>query len=114
MYPDFIRSCPNLESLTFRDGFGKRSCDALSSYGAGLKRVAGVDNFFVLGTECEFLKMPSDPGNRSMGLVLAVVRDCPKLQEISLHGGLRVRPNVPSAMSKKRSRCTHNSLGGTL
>ena len=61
MCPDFIRSCPNLESLTFRHGFGKRSIDALSSYGEELKRVRGVDSFFVSGAECEFSKVLSDP-----------------------------------------------------
>ena len=43
MYPDFIKSCPNLESLTFRDGLGSRSSAAIESYGVELKRVAGVD-----------------------------------------------------------------------
>ena len=62
MYPDFIRSCPNLESLTFKSGFGRGSSNALSLYGAGLKRIRGVDTFFGLGLECEFLKAPSDLG----------------------------------------------------
>jgi len=42
-YPDFIRSCPNLEGLTFRYSLGSSVYTALESYGAGLKRVEGVD-----------------------------------------------------------------------
>ena len=60
-YPDFIRSCPNLESLTFRHGFGNNDTKALSSYGAKLKRVRGVDTFLGFGTEREFPGVPSDP-----------------------------------------------------
>ena len=60
LYPDFIRSCPNLESLTFSYGFGKNSSDALNSYGAGLKRVR-LDTPIGLGTEGEFSEEPSDP-----------------------------------------------------
>ena len=60
-YPDFIRCCPNLESLTFRHGFGRNSSNALSSYGAGLKRVRGVDTFLGSGTEREFSGVSSDP-----------------------------------------------------
>jgi len=69
MYPDFIRSCPNIESLTFRSGsgLGSRSSAAIRSYGAGLKRVAGVD--FGLPDAVRF-----------------VVQGCPKLQEIGLFG----------------------------
>ena len=54
-YPDFIRSCPNLKVLTFRYGLSYRAYTALESYGAELKRVAGVDfdTFFV--TQCEFM-----------------------------------------------------------
>ena len=40
--PDFMRTCPNLESVTFRHGFGKAAIDPLSLYGAGLRRVKGV------------------------------------------------------------------------
>lgn len=61
LYPDFIRSCPNLESLSFRQGFGKNCSDALSLYGAELKRVGGVGGYRGLGIECEFSKVPSDP-----------------------------------------------------
>ena len=42
-YPDFIKSCPNLESLTFRQGFVDPAFRAIELYGAGLKRVTGVD-----------------------------------------------------------------------
>ncbi|KAF9645681.1 hypothetical protein BDM02DRAFT_3189524 [Thelephora ganbajun] len=69
MYPDFIRSCPNLESLTFRRGFVLHSYATISSYGAGLKRVRGVDV------------------GRSLN-VDSVVRGCPKLQEIGLFGAV--------------------------
>jgi len=55
-YPDFIRSCPNLESLTFRDGtVGGNDYTALSMYGAELKRVGGVSVFRGYNAECEFL-----------------------------------------------------------
>jgi hypothetical protein len=40
--PDFIKSCPNLESLTFRRGLDEDACRAIELYGAGLKRVTGV------------------------------------------------------------------------
>ena len=96
MYPDFIRSCPNLESLTLKSGFGKNSSDALSSHGAGLKRIRGVDTFFDLGLECEFLKTPSDEVITQRVWIIAVVRDCPKLQDISLHCDRRVRPRPRS------------------
>ena len=60
-YPDFIRSCPNLGGLTFRYGLGSSACTALESYGAGLKRIAGVnvdlDTSFV--TRCEFMDTSS-------------------------------------------------------
>ena len=58
-YPDFIRYCPNLESLTFRYSLGYTTCEALVSYGAGLKRVAGVDldTFFVV--QYEFMNTSS-------------------------------------------------------
>ena len=54
-YPDFVRSCPNLECLTFRHGLNFRAYVALESNGARLKRVAGVDfgTFFVV--HCEFM-----------------------------------------------------------
>ena len=39
----FIRNCPNLENLTFTDGFDLHSHATVSSHGGGLKRVAGVD-----------------------------------------------------------------------
>jgi hypothetical protein len=42
-YPDFIQSCPNLESLTTRHGFSYNTSRAIRLYGAGLKRVTGVD-----------------------------------------------------------------------
>jgi len=42
-YPDFVMSCPNLESLTFRHGFTSRSSVAINLCGAGLTRIAGID-----------------------------------------------------------------------
>ena len=60
-YPDFIRACPNLESLTFRHCFARNSSTTLSSYGAELKRVCGVDIFIALDVECEFRGVSSDP-----------------------------------------------------
>ena len=41
-YPDFIKSCPNLESLTFRHRFVESASRAIEMYGAGLKRVTGI------------------------------------------------------------------------
>ena len=52
-YPDFIRACPNLESLTFRHCLVRNSSTALSSYGAELKRVRGVGTFIAMDVECE-------------------------------------------------------------
>jgi len=60
MCPDFIRSCPNLESLTFRHGFERDFVNALSLYGAELKRVRGVDTSRGWSMEYEFLKVPSE------------------------------------------------------
>ena len=58
-YPDFIRSCPNLESLTFRRGSPGDS-NALSSYGAELKRLGGVGIYRSWDVECEFPNFPSN------------------------------------------------------
>ena len=59
--PDFMKTCPNLESVTFRHGFGKVATDALSLYGAGLKRVKGVMMHNSLNMECESARVPPDP-----------------------------------------------------
>ena len=59
-YPDFIKSCPNLESLTFRDGMDDVST-TLSSYGAELRRVGGVDICPSSHVECEFPGLFSSP-----------------------------------------------------
>ena len=53
IYPDFVRSCPNLESLTFRYGLVENSSTTLGSYGAELKRVGGVAIYHSLDVECE-------------------------------------------------------------
>jgi len=39
---DFIRHCPNLENLTFTDGFDTQSPATVRSHGGGLKRVGGA------------------------------------------------------------------------
>ena len=39
----FIRNCPNLENLTFTNGFDMHSPASVRSHGVGLKRVAGVN-----------------------------------------------------------------------
>ena len=67
-YPDFIRSCPNLESLSFRHGFGNGSSRALGLYGAGLKRVRGVVISRDSNVECELPKRLLIRGNHSMRL----------------------------------------------
>ena len=61
--PDFMKACPNLESVTFRDDFGKIDTDALSLYGAGLKRVKGVLTYHghSWSVECESLRVLPDP-----------------------------------------------------
>ena len=43
MCPNFIKSCPNLESLTFRCVLDHSACRAIKMHGAGLKRITGVD-----------------------------------------------------------------------
>ena len=55
-YPDFVKSCPNLESLTFRYGLGPRSRMAIDLCGAGLKRFVGLDFFRNYGVQGEFVK----------------------------------------------------------
>ena len=57
---DFITSCTNLESLTFRDNLGRHALRAIKSYGAGLKRVAGVNLNTPLTVQCEFMDTPSN------------------------------------------------------
>ena len=59
--PDFMKTCPNLESVAFRHGFGKVATDALSLYGAGLRRVKGVTTYNSCGVERESLRVPHDP-----------------------------------------------------
>ena len=39
----FIRNCPNLENLTFTNGFDTHSPTTILSHGERLKRVAGVN-----------------------------------------------------------------------
>ena len=54
-YPDFIKSCPNLESLTFKNGLRARSGAAIKMYGAGLKRVAGAEIQLPYSVRREFM-----------------------------------------------------------
>jgi hypothetical protein len=56
-YPDFIKCCPNLESLTFRHGLSQRSCVAIDLCGSKLKRIAGVDCRVGPHVRCEFTKV---------------------------------------------------------
>jgi len=68
--PDFMKTCPNLESLTFRHGFGKAAMDPLSLYGPGLrlKRVRGVMTHDSQSVECESPRVAVDPSNHSVRL----------------------------------------------
>jgi hypothetical protein len=109
MYPDFIRSCPNLESLTFRRAFVLHSCTAISSYGAGLKRVVGVDIARSSNVECKSSKCLRIRGDCSWIPVIAVVQGCPNLQEISLGGAICVRP-YPSRQRRWDSPLTHSTI----
>ena len=59
-YPDFIRCCPNLESLTFRYGLSPRSCVAIDLCGARLKRIMGVDFSTDFYVRCKFVKASSN------------------------------------------------------
>ena len=71
MYPNFINSCPNLESPTFRHDIGKITTDIiLREHGAELKRIRGIRMGSNVGSyvECEFLKCLLIRNNRSMDL----------------------------------------------
>ena len=59
-YPDFIQSCPNLESLTLKCGLNSHACKALELYGAGLRRLAGVDFYRYGGQWSKFSIHSSD------------------------------------------------------
>jgi len=103
-YPDFVRSCPNLESLTFRCGFGfsDRSFTAIDLCGAGLKRVVAVrfaDRTY--SVQCEPMNtLPKLKQPLNGDHITDVVQRCPKLQEIGLLGDLHVRsPRQQSAIS---------------
>ena len=68
-YPDFIRSCPNLEGLTFRSILSSSGYSALKSYGAGLKRITGVNFGPFFAVQCEFMTTsphPKQPLNGTM------------------------------------------------
>ena len=54
--PGFVRSCPNLESLTFRRDFNESALATLDLYYyAGLKRVTGLDPFPYPHLSCKFM-----------------------------------------------------------
>ena len=57
----FIRNCPNLEDLTFTDGFDTYAPATIRSHGKGLKRLAGVD------AECS-RGLSGELGNKLSGL----------------------------------------------
>ena len=61
----FIRNCPNLENLTFTDGFDVHSPASIRSHGGGLKRVAGVDVYSTGGIYGEFADKSSSLNGRS-------------------------------------------------
>ena len=103
IYPDFIKSCPNLESLTFRDNLIQYTQTAISSHSAGLKRVGGVDFMPVSNVECGFSKLTFEPRQKLNVPVVVVVQACPNLQEISLHGPTHVRPPC-----QRRLRSAHS------
>lgn len=69
VYPDFIKSCPNLRSLTFRHGFSSFACVAIPLYGAELKRVAGVDFIRYGAVQCKFMNTSSNPKHPLNGIV---------------------------------------------
>lgn len=80
--PDFIKSCPNLESLTFRCDLDDRACGTIELYGGGLKRVTGIGLY-------------AQPDH-----IAVVVQSSPKLQEIGLLVDLHVRtPPLPDTLS---------------
>lgn len=60
-YPDFIKSCPNIESLTFRYDLNSLSRTAIDLRGAGLKRIAGLDSSAVYNVRCESADPPPNP-----------------------------------------------------
>lgn len=68
-YPDFIRSCPNLESLTFRHDLTWRSRGAIGLYGTRLKRVAGISFSAFYNVECEFVSILSSLRQALSGIV---------------------------------------------
>ena len=57
MYPDFVRSCPNLESLTLRRHFVQCSRETIGLCGARLRRVGGVGIRRNSNVECESPKV---------------------------------------------------------
>ena len=60
-YPDFVTTCPNLESLTFRYRPTYCFCKTINSCGAGLERVAGLKLSMSYGVRCGLIST-SSPG----------------------------------------------------
>jgi len=59
---DFVKACPNLESVNYRDGFWDVSPGgSLDFCGAGLKRIEGVMTYNSLAVEGELSEVPSGP-----------------------------------------------------
>jgi len=97
MYPDFVRTCPNLESLTFRYGCAPHTDVAIDICGAGLKRVAGIDLYVSTYVSCEFVNVSPDLKQAAERYhITDVVKRCPKLQEIGLFGEPRVCVSQPT------------------
>ena len=85
IYPDFIKSCPNLESLAFRHRLGECALQSIRLYGAGLKRVTGVFLFTDHHLEGKFTTHRLRNLLTRIGpSTTVVVQSCPKLQEIGL------------------------------
>ena len=91
-YPDFIKCCPNLESLAFIRTVDKHACRAIELHGAGLKRVTGVDVHKDRPLEGKFTACCLwDLLTWSGPSTAVVIQSCPKLQEIGLVGDVSVR-----------------------
>ena len=69
-YSNFVKNCPNLESLTFRRNFTQSLCKTIGSHGAELKRVGGLCITFGPGVECESPHVPFNRGKSLNGCML--------------------------------------------
>lgn len=91
-YPEFVKSCPNLESLNFGHGFTRDRSTAIDICGAGLKRVTGVDISMDPELCCEFVNPSPNLKQPLNDIDSDVVEYCPKLREIGLFDGPGVSP----------------------